>query len=133
MFRWYKHAEVCYAYLEDVEAGTELDFDSDIPHSITTISEESLAAARWFTRGWTLQEMIASRTLRFYASGWIYLGTKYSLRKQLTRITGVNRYGLFQFMPQDFSVAQRMSWAAYRKTTRTEDIAYSLMFVSSSA
>jgi hypothetical protein len=77
MFRWYKHAQVCYAYLEDVKAPVELDSNISPKPSVwtATILEESLVAARWFTRGWTLQEMIAPSDLKFYASGWTFFGT----------------------------------------------------------
>lgn len=80
-----------------------------------------------FTRGWTLQELIAPRHVRFYNTGWYPIGTKKSLANHLWRITRIS-YLLLQDQVSlsAFSVAQRMSWAATRQTTRTEDIAYCL-------
>ncbi|KAH3906245.1 hypothetical protein HBI56_194120 [Parastagonospora nodorum] len=126
MFRWYENAQVCYAYLEDIEAhATE---DPNIYQSeASAVFDTPLKTAKWFTRGWTLQEMIASTQLKFYSSDWTFLGTKETLLEELTNITKVDRLGLTDFRPEHFSVAQRMSWAANRRTVRTEDIAYSLM------
>ena len=131
MFRWYENAQVCYAYLEDIEAhATE---DPNIYQSeASAVFDTPLKTAKWFTRGWTLQEMIASTQLKFYSSDWTFLGTKETLLEELTNITKVDRLGLTDFRPEHFSVAQRMSWAANRRTVRTEDIAYSLMLVHSS-
>jgi hypothetical protein len=128
MFRWYKNAQVCYAYLEDIEAHAMED--SNVPQrKASAVIDTPLETARWFTRGWTLQEMIAPTQLVFYASDWIFLGTKETLLDELINITKVDRRGLTDFRPEYFSVAQRMSWAANRRTVRTEDIAYSLMLV----
>lgn len=127
MFRWYETAQVCYAYLENVKAHTMEDPNVH-PERASTVIDTPLETARWFTRGLTLQEMIAPTQLRIYASDWTFLGTKETLLDELTSITKVDRLGLTVFRPEHFSVAQRMRWAATRKTTRTEDIAYSLMF-----
>src|SRR5438045_93423 len=59
MYQWYKGAQVCYAYLADVPSGEDL-------HS----TDSSFAKSRWFTRGWTLQELIAPSSLVFYGKGW---------------------------------------------------------------
>lgn len=72
MFRWYKKAEICYAYISD--AVTINDFDN----------------SRWFTRGWTLQELVAPPMMRFYSSSWCELGTKSELKDVLSRITGID-------------------------------------------
>ncbi|EIW62998.1 HET-domain-containing protein [Trametes versicolor FP-101664 SS1] len=117
MFSWYAEAQICYAYLQDV------------PNSCLLNSPGSaFRASRWFTRGWTLQELIAPRCLVFLSSEWTHLGTKASLAPLLSEITGIdievltNRREL-----QQVSVARRMSWASKRQTTRVEDEAYSLM------
>jgi hypothetical protein len=124
MFRWYKKAQICYAYLEDVFALSVPAGSTDIKE---LISEDELAEARWFTRGWTLQEVIAPREVHFYVHGWTFVGTKTSMCDKLARITGIHSTALRGWDVENFSVAKRMSWAAGRSTTRIEDISYSLM------
>ncbi|KAF2966116.1 hypothetical protein GQX73_g7469 [Xylaria multiplex] len=109
MFRWYSNAKVCYAYLVDV---TEKD---------------GLASSRWFSRGWTLQELIAPKVIRFYSMDWKLLGSKSELRDTLEKITGIEAFVLSTRNFHQVCVAKRMSWAAKRNTTRVEDEAYSLM------
>ncbi|PPQ96429.1 hypothetical protein CVT26_005061 [Gymnopilus dilepis] len=118
MYQWYKGASVCYAYLSDV------DSDRGVPDM------ESFKNCRWFTRGWTLQELIAPLRVIFFDCDWNDIGTKLSLREEISKITGVPVTLLtgFHDAPLDsFCIAQRMSWAANRETTRVEDIAYCLM------
>lgn len=119
MFRWYKKSSVCYAFLED------LDFSSD---SDEAVHSSSLAACRWFTRGWTLQELIAPDDLVIYGRGWTRFGTKEEKKKPLSLITGIDEDILTGPLTcNDASVARRMSWAARRQTTRTEDASYCLL------
>ncbi|KAF2030919.1 HET-domain-containing protein, partial [Setomelanomma holmii] len=133
MFRWYKNAKVCYAYLEDIEAGISPPPDSGtVDESIRWNPKKlhiknRLSEARWFTRGWTLQELIAPLYVRFYTSNWSLIGTKANLLAELEDITGIDADALDGEPPESFSVSKRMSWASNRTTTRTEDIAYSLM------
>jgi hypothetical protein len=120
MFGWYQRAAVCYAFLEDVH------FD-DYTEAYMTWKDHFINS-RWFTRGWTLQELLAPRKVVFYARGWRLLGTKSSLVKHVAKITGVDELILLEpKLVQNASVAQRMSWAANRTTTKPEDLAYSLM------
>ncbi|KAK4041827.1 vegetative incompatibility protein HET-E-1 [Parachaetomium inaequale] len=120
MFGWYKRAAMCYAYLEDVH------FDDYTEGYLTW--KDHFSSSRWFTRGWTLQELLAPRKLVFYAKGWRLLGTKSSLVKNVAHITGIDELTLLEpKLIHNASVAQRMSWAANRTTTRTEDLAYSLL------
>ncbi|OJT06470.1 Vegetative incompatibility protein HET-E-1 [Trametes pubescens] len=117
MYEWYAHAQVCYAYLHDV------------PH-IRDVRARDLVMRRskWFTRGWTLQELIAPRSLLFFAQDWTMIGTKAGLATLLEDITGVDADVLtFRRELGDVSVARRMWWASARKTTRIEDEAYCLM------
>jgi hypothetical protein len=114
MYLWYQEAQVCFVYLEDVLQEVE-------------ISTLSMANVRWFSRGWTLQELIATRTVEFYASDWTFLGTKISCCDALSAITGVHALVLQNVPVERFSIAQRMSWASKRITTRPEDTAYCLL------
>ena len=122
MYRWYANAKICYAYLHDVDG-------SSFP---TTKDEEKYPQLNgwpeWFSRGWTLQEMIAPQDLQFFNKDWQPIGDKKGLARKLRRITGVPEpvlaYGLERNRP---CVAQIISWAANRTTTRVEDRAYSLM------
>ena len=117
MFRWYQEAQVCYAYLADVRI-----FDSG-PWSPDGGRE--FRESRWFTRGWTLQELLAPRRVVFYGCDWQEFGSKTSLKAQISLITAIQQDHMFDISRA--SVAQKMSWASQRKTTRVEDIAYSLM------
>ncbi|KAH6651366.1 heterokaryon incompatibility protein-domain-containing protein [Chaetomium tenue] len=120
MFGWYQRAAVCYAFLEDVH------FDDYTEAYMTW--KDHFTNSRWFTRGWTLQELLAPRKVVFYARGWRLLGTKSSLVKHVAKITGVDELTLLEpKLVPNASVAQRMSWAANRTTTKPEDLAYSLM------
>ncbi|KAF4628843.1 hypothetical protein G7Y89_g9309 [Cudoniella acicularis] len=114
MYRWYQNAVVCYAYLIDVES-TGVPNDSSFSKSV------------WFTRGWTLQELIAPLNMEFYDSAWCKLGTKECLMDTIAVTTGIDVEALKGVDPEHFSVAKRMSWASKRTTTRAEDITYSLL------
>jgi hypothetical protein len=115
MFRWYRQAKACYAYLQDV---------SELP---TLENGDVEIQSRWFKRAWTLQELLAPRRLVFYSNNWTNLGTKNGQLKaavsRATRIEEDYRTGKALEMA---SIAKRMSWAARRQATRAEDIAYSL-------
>ncbi|KAL9576975.1 MAG: hypothetical protein Q9212_006678 [Teloschistes hypoglaucus] len=109
MYRWYQEAQVCYVYMVDVKSG----------------SDEEFQASRWFQRGWTLQELLAPYNAIFYDRNWEEVGTKSSLESLVSAATSIATTHLKN--PTEASVAAKMSWAAKRKTTRTEDIAYCLM------
>jgi len=119
MFQWYNKASECYVYLSDVPAGER---DVSREHGSKFFS------SRWFQRGWTLQELLAPKRLRFYDQGWELLGTKGQMAGAIEQITGIPRAFLLGWLGlHEASVAQRMSWAAGRVTKRKEDIAYSLL------
>jgi hypothetical protein len=121
MYAWYKASKICYAYLEDV---TRVFISGRLPATMEDLMRES----RWFTRGWTLQELIAPSNVRFYDSQWFFMGQKSSLSKYLARITSIPEDVLkTPSVAQDCSVARRMTWAAARNTTRVEDMAYCLL------
>jgi hypothetical protein len=116
MFRWYRGAKHCYAFLEDVPANLD-----------TTEDSSSFTRARWFKRGWTLQELIAPFFVRFYSGNWTFLGNSKTLRDIIVRITGVSSHILLGGDLRRESIAKRMSWASQRETTRDEDMAYCLL------
>ncbi|KAI0716543.1 heterokaryon incompatibility protein-domain-containing protein [Earliella scabrosa] len=117
MYEWYSLADICYAYLHDVS------YDED-PYALNSAFQRS----EWFTRGWTLQELIAPAQVAFFSKDWRALDSKHGLAPLIAEITGVDEDVLVHEKRLDsVSVARRMSWAAKRKTTRVEDAAYSLM------
>ncbi|MDI1487518.1 MAG: hypothetical protein OHK93_006788 [Ramalina farinacea] len=112
MYRWYKQAEVCFALLGDYPGpGVRVFTDS-----------------RWFTRGWTLQELVAPRNVRFFDRNWKYVGDKESLAEALIARTKIGRdFLLGRSNIGRASVSQRMGWYAGRITTVEEDAAYCLL------
>jgi hypothetical protein len=119
MYNWYENATKCYAYLSDVSY-----LGGNYPKEPVMVE---FSKSRWFKRGWTLQELIAPSEVVFFSKEWSPIGTKSSLTKDLTEITGIDRQVLGGAHPSVSSIADRMSWAAKRETTRDEDIAYSLL------
>ena len=117
MYLWYQRAEVCYAYLADVP-GCEDDCDFE---------RSGFSQSRWFTRGWTLQELLAPSSLVFLDETWVEIGTKASLQELVSEITGIDSQILLDYDGSYITVAQKMYWASKRETTRVEDRAYSLM------
>ncbi|KAE9374181.1 HET-domain-containing protein, partial [Stipitochalara longipes BDJ] len=124
MFSWYRDATKCYVYLSDVSA---CDFDQSHQLSRKTW-ESSFSASRWFTRGWTLQELLAPRTVEFFSKERYLLGDKKSLEQTIHMVTGIALEALRGDRPlHEFSIDERMSWAKHRNTTRQEDEAYCLL------
>jgi hypothetical protein len=124
MWSYYRNAAECYAYLADVpEPNKERD-----QHQMDDNLHAALHCSEWFKRGWTLQELIAPKHLLFCTSSWSIIGSKAELAEELSNITRIRiRYLQDPDNINKASVAMRMSWAANRKTTRIEDIAYSLL------
>ncbi|CZR52934.1 related to calcium-independent phospholipase A2 [Phialocephala subalpina] len=122
MFRWYRDATRCYVYLSDV---SRLPFDS--ADESNEPWESVFRKSRWFTRGWTLQELIAPASVEFFSKEGELLGNKASLERHICEITGIPVKALRGGSLPDFSVTERMSWAASRETTCKEDMAYSLL------
>lgn len=123
MYRYYQRASCCYVYLEDVEA---------IFHSTDQGQpwyESHVSQSRWWSRGWTLQELIAPAQLSFYDMNWSFIASKATrqCRAMIQRLTGIPDDVLAGQSPFACSIAQRLSWAASRHTTREEDIAYCLL------
>lgn len=115
MYEWYKRAKVCYAYLNDVVVGEDADVSSAVANSL------------WFTRAWTLQELLAPSDVVFYDKNFSRLSSKYDLAKNTQYLKQIPaRVLLDPDYIKRYPVAVRMSWAADREATRVEDIAYSL-------
>ena len=115
MYDWYCSARVCYAYLEDVDLAWK-EYELMFHHS------------EWFTRGWTLQELLAPKHVVFLDRGWNSIGTRRELVEQIAGITRISRNHLNRLRRRlATSTATIMSWASSRQTTRPEDRAYSLL------
>jgi len=122
MFHWYQEAARCYVYLSDVSTGDRKASDT----SAECTWESAFRASKWFTRGWTLQELLAPRSVEFYSREGKSLGNKTTLEQQIHEITGVPATALRQYSFSQFDIDERFSWAKSRQTTRGEDKAYSL-------
>jgi hypothetical protein len=135
MFQWYRDCQVCYTFLYDVSDGDILGHE-----------DSEFRRSRWFTRGWTVQELLAPHNLRFFSKSWNELGNRYHLRDLVSQLTGIPTIylvgdGPVSDLPHssislqnrrthrffEASVAQRMSWASRRSTTRKEDLSYCLL------
>lgn len=120
MFRWYRKAARCYVFLSDVSK-------PDDGGNNQNEWESAFRKSRWFTRGWTLQELIAPTLLDFFSSDGERLGNKLTLETIIYDITGIARNALRGDALSDFSINERMSWAERRHTTIEEDEIYSLL------
>jgi hypothetical protein len=115
MYRWYQKAAVCYVYLADV---------SGIKDDIM----EEFRSSDWFSRGWTLQELLAPKHAVFWSSDWKIIGYKDSLRSEIASITEIGDIYLTRsVLIHTAAVARIMSWVSRRQTTRPEDIAYCML------
>jgi hypothetical protein len=110
-------------YLTDVSRSDHDEHD-DLSRSTWKLA---FRKSRWFTRGWTLQELIAPTSVEFFSSEGQRLGDKKSMEHQVHEITGINVQALRGSPISSFSITERMSWATKRETTRKEDKAYCLL------
>jgi hypothetical protein len=120
MFDWYTESRVCIVYLEDVEAFSDC-FDD---------LKDEFRKSRWFTRGWTLQELLAPENVIFYDKQWKRIGEKHvpEIASEIVAATGIqDRYLSYPGAIYLASVAERMSWLSNRTTTRVEDMAYCML------
>jgi hypothetical protein len=84
--------------------------------------------SEWFTRGWTLQELIAPVCVEFYAEDWASIETKAERYEEIANRTKIDSTVLIRTQEIDlFSVAEKFPWVAHRHVTREEDEAYSLL------
>lgn len=109
MWKYYNESNVCYVYLEDVP-----DVESGLG--------PKFGQSKWFTRGWTLQELIASTSLELYTHDWKAIGTKLERYQELAEITSIDEQALTGMIEiGKFNAAQRLSWASHRRVTVTAD------------
>jgi hypothetical protein len=150
MFRWYRGPDQCYVYLSDVPVRNENDYQTkrvwksvegkagrflgrttQFRNNNNKQSEQTREWAfrnsRWFTRGWTLQELIAPSTVQFFSWTGEYLGSKDKLQQLIHEITGIPIAALCGASLSEFGVDERLRWAANRKTQKEEDNAYCLL------
>lgn len=111
MWSYYENAKTCYAYLNDCR---------------TDVNDWHRSA--WWTRGWTLQEMLAPRQVLFYDQDWNMIGSIKTLAEKIADITKIPQAILLGAASTgSCCIAEMMSWASMRETTRIEDRAYSLL------
>ena len=122
MFRWYHKSARCYVYLSDVSAHDERSDQQSELASGGIFSE-----SRWFKRGWTLQELLAPKSVEFFSREGQRLGDKMSHELQIQRITGIPTTALRGKPLKQFSIDERFLWAAGRDTTKAEDKTYCLL------
>ena len=117
MFRWYKNAKECYVYLSDVcWWGTCLPL------------EQNFAGSQWFTRGWTLQELLAPSAISFYDQDWAFIGARSDLLDEITKATNIRKDCLTSTSTaMGACAAEKLSWLSHRKTSRIEDISYCML------
>jgi hypothetical protein len=131
MYRWYQNSARCYVYLSDVSIeGSAQNIHNSSQGSNRTSHlpyELALRQSRWITRGWTLQELLAPKSVEFFSSEGKLLGDKKTLEFQLHKATGIAVQALRGSGLWFFTVTERMAWAADRETTIEEDQAYSLL------
>ena len=130
MYKWYENADICIAFLSDIDIGATAE-------TMKAVSMSEVGKCRWWTRGWTLQELIAPRHVHFYDTNWRFFWTKRNHARDISCITSINWSVFVHDMSKDsfyptqslssFPLAVRLSWGAERETTREEDKAYCLL------
>lgn len=119
MFSWYRQSSLTIVHLADVS------------------DDDKLSNSEWFKRGWTLQELLAPRVILFFTQDWsLYQDPSSSNHKEdsfilaeLEKVTSITSRHLKDFHPGMDDARSRLQWASTRRTTRPEDIAYSLFGV----
>jgi hypothetical protein len=124
MFRWYQKAIKCYVYLADVSM-TKKRKAKDLFNEHTW--EAAFRSSEWFSRGWTLQELLAPEIVEFYSRDGIRLGNKSSLEQQITEITDIPIIALQGRSLSRFPPEEIVSWVESRHTKKAEDKAYCLL------
>jgi hypothetical protein len=127
MFRWYRDAARCYAYLPDVSSPAFDIHEEKDPQPW----KSDFYGSRWFKRGWTLQELLAPRSVEFFSRERTRLGDKTSLKQHIHEITNIAVPALQGGQLSQFPVDERLSWIECRQTKLEEDQAYSLLGIFS--
>ncbi|KAJ8515311.1 hypothetical protein ONZ45_g7256 [Pleurotus djamor] len=129
MYWYYRHAEVCIVYLADA-------FDG-----------RSFTLSSWFTRGWTLQELLAPTKLAFYYGDWnrVDRRRKFDIEKVdrfdgkpqqsvdyiirlVSEVAGIDLKLLYQhYEPSPRNYENVLNWANSRSTSCEEDASYCLI------
>lgn len=122
LFSWYRDAARCYVYLEDVSIAILDKLFVDV-----AVWQPAFRKSRWFTRAWTLPELLAPACVEFFSSEGHRLGTKKSLQDLLQEITKIPHAALQGASLSEFSVRERLSWTANRRSKCGEDQAYCLL------
>jgi hypothetical protein len=161
MFKWYQQASLCYVFLSDFDTTFSYGFTETSNGRVVRLESADISffSSRWFTRGWTLQELIAPRCVRFFDKGWINFGSRDDeLLGRICKRTGIwsqlfdeprcscpegacppvhdsicghcERLDTLPQTLESFAVSVKMSWASSRITTRKEDSAYCLLGLS---
>lgn len=131
MFAWYRNSQCCYVYLADFIRSEPCQTKPTLDQTTSSfVGMKQLHRCKWFTRGWTLQELLAPETVIFFDLNWQRIGNKgtSAFRKNLCKITGIND----EFLSEphrifEACVSEKMSWLSLRKTTRDEDLAYCML------
>ncbi|KAI1079777.1 hypothetical protein F5B20DRAFT_542392 [Whalleya microplaca] len=117
MFSWYQRSAICFVYLADVPF---------LPSKDGKLGAE-FERSKWFTRGWTLQELLAPDEVFFYSADWKLLGIRYYISQQISAITNIDKKYIRHANIRDASIAEKMSWVSRRVTTRPEDLSYCML------
>jgi hypothetical protein len=132
MYQWYRDAGACYVFLSDVFKPDGAIDEPDIEATEASWIKD-FKRSKWFTRGWTLQELLAPRSLVFFDGNWKRCGTLHDLQTAIRQVTGIDVQTVIADLGADRSrfwsirAGRRIFWASHRQTTRLEDEAYALL------
>ncbi|KAF2660582.1 hypothetical protein K491DRAFT_688032 [Lophiostoma macrostomum CBS 122681] len=112
-FQWFRESKLCVVYLADV------DTLQDMPHS------------RYFTRSYTLVELVAPKSVLFVNHGWKPLGYKegeHGLASVISECTLIPEDILrYERDPNCATIGEKLSWAPYRHASKEEERIYALI------
>lgn len=132
MYTWYWRSDRCFVFLPHVHGVTECGCPTGEYHQTfegcTPFCRRQFRASAWFTRGWTLQELLGPLEIEFFNCYFQTIGSKETMRTYLSRATHIaTEYFERRERISGASIARKMSWASHRQTTWEEDRAYSLL------